>query len=99
MNYKRLLKKITHKDYMGGTFNYQGCSVNVILGGDSLNVHIEDRNRTRAEFDFTFDIPRFVIFHDTDKRISNCICRNLNAIHNAQIRIYPKGCAVNYKSK
>ena len=25
MNYKGLLKKITHKDYLGGAFNYYGC--------------------------------------------------------------------------
>lgn len=88
MNYKRLLKKITHKDYMGGAFVYNGCSVNVTLGGDSIDVHIEDRSGIRAEFDFTFEIPRYIVFYDTNTRTANCISRNLNALYCNNIPVY-----------
>lgn len=88
MNYKRLLKKITHKDYMGGAFGYNGCSVNVPLTGDSIDVHIQDRNGIRAEFDFTFEIPHSIVFYDTNKKTANCISRNLNALYSTNIPVY-----------
>ncbi len=88
MNYKRLLKKITHKEYMGGPFGYNGCSVNVTLGGDSIDVHIEDRSGIRAEFDFTFDIPRFIVFHGMNRKTANCISRNLNALYCTNIPVF-----------
>ena len=88
MNYKRLLKKITHKEYMGGTFGYNGCSVNVTLGGDSIDVHIEDRSGIRAEFDFTFEIPRSIVFYDTNRKTANCISRNLNALYCTNIPVF-----------
>ncbi len=88
MNYKRLLKKITHKEYMGGTFGYNGCSVNATLGGDSIDVHIEGRSGIRAEFDFTFDIPRFIVFHGMNRKTANCISRNLNALYCTNIPVF-----------
>ena len=88
MNYKRLLEKITRKDYPGGVFDYYGCRVNVTLGAESMNVHIDNGKKTLAEFDFTFEIPRFIAFHHMGKRRSNCISKHLNAIYKSKITVY-----------
>ncbi|GAB6118960.1 hypothetical protein [Dysgonomonas termitidis] len=88
MNYKRLLKKITHKDYMGGVFPYYGYRVNVTSGTECMDVHIEDGKRTLAEFDFTFEIPRSVAFHNMGKRTSDSILGNLNTLYKANIPVY-----------
>lgn len=88
MNYKRLLEKITRRDYMGGTFSYCGCRVNVTLGAECMDVHIEDGKSTVAEFDFTFEHPRSIIFYKMDKRTSGCISKNLDAIYDLNIPVY-----------
>lgn len=88
MNYKRLLKKITHKNFTGGAFPYCKCEVNVTMGAECMDVHITEGNRTVCEFDFTFEIPRDLVFHNMCKRTSNCIIKNLEAIYNSKIPAY-----------
>lgn len=88
MNYKNLLEKITHKNYMGGVFSYYGKRVNVTLGTDNMNVYIEKDGRAVAQFGFTFEIPRYIVFHNMDKKLSNCISKNLNIIYDSMIPVY-----------
>ena len=88
MNYKKLLESITRQGFSGGKVIYSKCMTNVILGADSINVHIEDGKKTLAEFDFTFEIPRRLVFHNMNNRTSDCIRRNLEAIYNCKIPVY-----------